>query len=42
MLAQGQFSSAKRGGLAADISSGLMFLKKEKKDIKRADTEKAK
>ena len=33
MLAQGQFSSAKRGGLAADVSSGLIFLKK-KKDMK--------
>ena len=31
MLAQGQSSSAKRGGLAADISSGLIFLKKTKK-----------
>ena len=30
MLAQGQSSSAKRGGLAADVSSGLNFLKKEK------------
>ena len=29
MLAQGQSSSAKRGGLAA-VSSGLIFLKKEK------------
>ena len=29
MLAQGQSSSAKRGGLAADISSGLIFLKKK-------------
>ena len=28
MLAQGQSSSAKRGGLAADISSALIFLKK--------------
>ena len=31
MLAQGQSSSAKRGGLAADVSSGLMLLKKNKK-----------
>ena len=31
MLAQGQSSSAKRGGLVADVSSGLIFLKKEKK-----------
>ena len=30
MLAQGQASSAKRGGLAV-VSSGLIFLKKEKK-----------
>ena len=27
MIAQGQSSSAKRGGLAADVSSGLIFLK---------------
>ena len=33
MLAQGQPSWAKRGGLAADVSSGLIFLKK-KKDCK--------
>ena len=31
MLAQGQSSSAKSGGLAADVSSGLIFLKKKKK-----------
>ena len=31
MLAQGQSSSAKRGGLAADVISGLIFLKKKKK-----------
>ena len=31
MLAQGQSSSAKRGGrLAANVSSGLIFLKKKK------------
>ena len=30
MLAQGQSSSAKRGGLAA-VSSGLIFLKKQNK-----------
>ena len=30
MLAQGQASSAKRGGLAV-VSSGLIFLKKKKK-----------
>ena len=28
MLAQGQSSSAKRGGLVADVTSGLIFLKK--------------
>ena len=33
MLAQGQSSSAKRGGLAADVSSGLIFLKNKKKKI---------
>ena len=31
VLAQGQPSSAKRGGLAADVSSRLIFLKKKKK-----------
>ena len=31
MLAQGQSSSGKGGGLAADIGSGLIFLKKKKK-----------
>ena len=31
MLAQGPSPSAKRGGLAADVSSGLIFLKKKKK-----------
>ena len=30
MLVQGWSSSAKRGGLAADVSSGLIFLKKKK------------
>ena len=30
MLAQGQSSSAKTGGLAADVNSGLIFLKKKK------------
>ena len=34
MLAQGQSSSAKRGGLAADVSSGLIFLKKKNKQKK--------
>ena len=33
MLAQGQSSSAKRGGLAADVSSGLIFLKRKSTDI---------
>ena len=32
MLAQGQSSSAKRGGLAADVSSGLIVLKKKKEN----------
>ena len=32
MLAQGQPSSAKRGGLA-DVSSGLIFLEKKKKKL---------
>ena len=36
MLAQGQSSSAKIGGLAVDISPGLIFLKR-KKERKRAD-----
>ena len=31
MVAQGQSASAKGGGLAADVSSGLIFLKKRKK-----------
>ena len=30
MLAQSQSSSAKRGGFVADVSSGLIFLKKKK------------
>ena len=29
MLAQGQSSSEKRGGLEADVNSGLIFLKKD-------------
>ena len=29
MLAQGQSSSAKRGGLASDVSSGLIFLRQK-------------
>ena len=32
MLAQGQSSSAERGGLAA-VSSGLIFLKKEMNEL---------
>ena len=32
MLAQGQSSSAKIGGLAADVSSGLNVLKKKKNE----------
>ena len=35
MLAQGQSSSAKRGGLAVDVSSGLIFLQKKKKILKK-------
>ena len=35
MLAQGQASSAKRGGLAADVSSGLIFLKKKKINLQK-------
>ena len=31
MLAQGQSFSAKRGGLAPDVSPGLIFLKEKKK-----------
>ena len=31
MIAQGQSSSTKRGGLAADVSSMLIFLKKKKR-----------
>ena len=31
MLAQGQSSLAKRGGLVADVSLGLIFLRKKKK-----------
>ena len=31
MLAQGQASSAKRGGLAVDVSSGQIFLKNKTK-----------
>ena len=31
MLPQGQSSSAKRGGLAADVSSWLVFLKQQQR-----------
>ena len=33
MLAQGQSSSAKRGRLVVDVSSGLIFLKKKNKNL---------
>ena len=32
MLAQGQSSSAKRGGLVTDVSSELIFLKKQREE----------
>ena len=35
MLAQGQSSSAKRRGLAVDVSSGLIFLKKKNKKSRK-------
>ena len=38
MLAQGQFSSAKRGGLAAGVTSGLIFLKIKKEDFNQPTT----
>ena len=34
MLAPGQSSSAKRGGLAPDVSSGLIILKKKEKEAR--------
>ena len=37
MLAQGQSSSAKREGLAADVSSGLMFLKNAGRKTRNQD-----
>ena len=37
MLVQGQSSSAKRGGLVVDVSSGLIFLKKKKEKISVLD-----
>ena len=33
MFAQGQSSSAKRGGLIVDVSSGLVFLKNKEKEV---------
>ena len=39
MLAQGQSSSAKRGGLGVDVSSGLIFLKKLKKEFSKKNIE---
>ena len=33
MLAQGQSSSAKKGGLVADVNSGLIFLKTKVSNI---------
>ena len=41
MLAQGQSSSAKRGGLVADVSSGLIFLKRKKQTHKYSYPDKA-
>ena len=38
MLAQGQASSAKRGGLAADVSSGLIFPPTPEKKRGRGDS----
>ena len=35
MIAQGQSSSAKRGGLAADVGSRLIFLKRKKRKEKK-------
>ena len=39
MLAQGQSSSAKSGGLAADVSSGLIFLKNKQTNNKQIQEE---
>ena len=39
MLAQGQSSPAKRGGLAADVSSGLIFLQKKKKKNEKGESD---
>ena len=41
-VSSGQSSSAKRGGLAADVSSGLIFLKKIKKERKEGRKEEKK
>ena len=38
MLSQGQSSSDKRGGLAADVSSGLIFLKNKQTNKKLTTT----
>ena len=35
MFAQGQPSSTKRGGLAADVRSGIIFLKRRKRKEKK-------
>ena len=37
MLARGQSSSAKRGGLVADIGSGLIFLKKKNNELESSE-----
>ena len=42
MLAQGQSSSAKRAGLVADVSSGLIFLKRKEKVRNSVNWEKEK
>ena len=38
MLAQGQSSLAKRGELAADVSSGIIFLKKKRRKKTKTKT----
>ena len=40
MLAQGQPPSAKRGGLVADVRSGLTFLKLEKRKKEKSEAAK--
>ena len=42
MLAQGQSASEKRGGLATDVSSGLILLKKKKKILNKVEVRKRK